>query len=195
MNQRLQSPPRWAESFLERLLPAHVREEIVGDLREEYVESKLPRCGRLRANLWYVRHVLSFLSGALRGSETMGMSLIGSSVLTAIFMLWLARMELVLRHSLYANRIVLDFTYALICLSTVVVQSWPRTFAFFKEIFLRGVGSLLILNGAVIFLRNARAAHFEGFVFLISLLLVAQGGLMLLTLGRSGENKPPQPAK
>jgi hypothetical protein len=67
--------------------------------------------------------------------------------------------------------------------------------AFFKEIFLRGVGSLLILNGAVIFLRNARAAHFEGFVFFISLLLVAQGGLMLLTLGRNGENKPPQPAK
>jgi hypothetical protein len=138
MNKKLQSPPRWAESFLERLLPAHVREEIVGDLREEYVESKLPRYGRLRANLWYVRHVLSFLSGTRRGSKTMGMFLIGSSTLTAIFMLWLACMELVLRHSLYANRIILDFTYALICLSTVVVQSWPRALPSSRKYFFEG---------------------------------------------------------
>jgi len=40
--------------------------------------------------------------------------------------------------------------------------------------------------GVQAFLRNASADHFEGFVFIISLVLVLQGVLMLVTLGRPG---------
>ena len=42
----------------------------------------------------------------------------------------------------------------------------------------------LIGFGVFSFLRNARASHFEGFVFVIAIVLVLQGLLMLLTLGR-----------
>jgi hypothetical protein len=44
--------------------------------------------------------------------------------------------------------------------------------------------AVLIGLGVYSFLRNAHATHFEGFVFIISIVLVVQGGLMLLTLGR-----------
>jgi hypothetical protein len=45
--------------------------------------------------------------------------------------------------------------------------------------------AVLIVYGAQAFFRNARAMHFEGFVFIISLLLMLQGVLMLTTLGRA----------
>lgn len=194
MKKNAQTPPRWAESLLERLSPSHAQDEIVGDLREEYIESMLPRHGRLRANAWYVRQVLSFLPRALRESREMGMLLIGSSVFTTTCMLWLACMELVLRHPLYVNRMALDLAFALLCVATVIVRlfTMPQTLS---EICLRAVSLILILYGANTFFGNARAAHFEGFVFVISLALMLQGVLMLLTLGRTGESKPRQPAR
>ena len=49
MSERNSGPWRWAEGLLERLLPENMRETIVGDLREEFVEAIEPqgeRCGR-----------------------------------------------------------------------------------------------------------------------------------------------------
>lgn len=184
MNANQQSPPRWAENLLERLLPAHTREEIVGDLREEYAEALLPRHGRFGANLRYVRHVLSFLPAAARESRTMGAILIGASIITAICMVWLATMEIVLRHPLYPHRAALDVVLALVCLATILTRLLnPRRTV--GERSLQGIGFLLILFGALAFFQNASAAHFEGFVFIISLLLMLQGLLMLLGLGRT----------
>jgi uncharacterized protein involved in response to NO len=183
MNPNRPMPPRWAENLLEHLLPEHTREDIVGDLREEYAEALLPRYGRFGADLRYVRHVLSFLPAATRESTTMGVILIGVSVITAICMFWLAAMEIVLRHPLYAHRAALDVVLGLVCLATICIRLLhpPRTL---DERSLRGIGFLLILFGALAFFQNAGSAHFEGFVFVISLLLMLQGVLMLLTLGR-----------
>jgi hypothetical protein len=47
------------------------------------------------------------------------------------------------------------------------------------------VAVALIWFGGSSFLRNAHSAHFEGFVFVISLVLVLQGLLMLVTMGRT----------
>jgi hypothetical protein len=45
--------------------------------------------------------------------------------------------------------------------------------------------------GGQAFLRNARAAHFEGFVLVISVALVAQGLLMVVAgIGRKGPSSP-----
>ncbi len=183
MNANRQTPPRWAENLLEHLLPAHAREDIVGDLREEYVEAMLPRYGHFGADLRYVRHVLSFLPAAVRDSRAMGVILIGASIITTICMVWLAAIEIALRHPLYAHRAALDVVLALVCLATICIRLLhpPRTLG---ERSLQGIGFLLILFGALAFFQNASSAHFEGFVFVISLLLVLQGGLMLLGLGR-----------
>jgi hypothetical protein len=55
----LREPPRWATTLLRLILRSSDRESIPGDLLEEYREAILPRCGGLRADLWYVRQVAS----------------------------------------------------------------------------------------------------------------------------------------
>ena len=53
-----------------------------------------------------------------------------------------------------------------------------------SERWLWAAAAALIGLGVFSFLRNARAAHFEGFVFVIAIVLMLQGLLMLITLGR-----------
>ena len=194
MNHKVQGPPRWAEWLLESLLPIKKREEIAGDLREEYVESMLPQRGRFRANLWYARHVLSFLPRALRESSMMGKLLIFVSGFTMICMFWLASMEMKLRHPGFGTRMAMDLCFAVTCLAAFLVRrlAAPRNRS---EASLRAGGFLMMIFGALTFLENARSAHFEGFVFVISLVLVLQGTLMVLTLGRSVESNLNHPTK
>jgi hypothetical protein len=61
MKNELAAPPRWAESILKSLLRPSDRESISGDLLEEYRAVRYPAYGRLRADAWYIKHVLSVL--------------------------------------------------------------------------------------------------------------------------------------
>jgi hypothetical protein len=60
------SPPGWAEAVLRSLLRPTDREAISGDLLEEYRATKQPAVGTLRANAWYIKHVLSLLWRLIR---------------------------------------------------------------------------------------------------------------------------------
>jgi hypothetical protein len=62
------TPPRWAERLLDVFLEPRDRETIAGDLLEEYREVVLPTRGRFRAQLWYVRQVLSLVHGVKLGA-------------------------------------------------------------------------------------------------------------------------------
>jgi hypothetical protein len=53
------NPPDWAEWLLRSVLRPSDRESISGDLLEEYREVRRPALGVLRADLWYVKQVLS----------------------------------------------------------------------------------------------------------------------------------------
>jgi len=53
--------PRWAEAILRSLLRPSDRESISGDLLEEYRAVQYPKNGRLRADVWYLKHVSSVL--------------------------------------------------------------------------------------------------------------------------------------
>src|SRR4029453_10692271 len=55
------NPPRWAEAMLRSLVRPSDRESISGDLLEEYRAARRPTLGALRANIWYIKHVLSVL--------------------------------------------------------------------------------------------------------------------------------------
>src|SRR5438552_18938253 len=50
-------PPELAELILGALLPLDMRETVSGDLLEEYRESRVPKVGEFRADLWYWRQV------------------------------------------------------------------------------------------------------------------------------------------
>ena len=60
-------PPRWAENMLRWVLRERDRETIPGDLLEEYQEVVLPARRRFRANLWYLRQILSFANNVVLG--------------------------------------------------------------------------------------------------------------------------------
>ena len=55
-------PPAWAESVLRLLLPPRNRDSVSGDLLEEYRDVVVPSRGVLRAKLWYVRQLVSFVT-------------------------------------------------------------------------------------------------------------------------------------
>jgi len=113
----------------------------------------------------------------------MGKILFVVSLFTLACACWLAFMETLLRHPGYATRIGVALAIALICAATILVRMLHVSFR--GERWLWAGAAVLIGIGAQAFLRNARAAHFEGFVFIISLVLVLQGLLMLVTLGRA----------
>lgn len=54
------NPPALPQALLHLLLPAEMRESVVGDLLEEYRDSRVPSMGRFRANLWYWKQVFGF---------------------------------------------------------------------------------------------------------------------------------------
>jgi hypothetical protein len=54
------NPPVLPQALLQLLLPVERRESVVGDLLEEYRDSRVPSTGRFRANLWYWKQVFGF---------------------------------------------------------------------------------------------------------------------------------------
>lgn len=192
MSAGIQTPPRWAEVVLERLLAARDRETIVGDLREEYAESIVARRGRLLANLWYLREVWGFPPGFVSRKGLMKRTLVSVSFFTLAAACWLTVMEFVLRHPGFLSRVSISVSIALNSLATIAIlvsKSGAR-----GERWL-WAGALIVIGiGGQAFLRNAWGAHFEGFVFLISAVLLFQGVLMLLCRKSRSRDLPGQPA-
>ena len=94
---------------------------------------------------------------------------------------WLTTMEVILRHPGFVPRACVWGVIAALCLLTAASRSlhlqpksergfWVLAAAFF-------------LFGISAFLQNARAAHFEGYLLVISVLLMVEGLLMIAFLG------------
>jgi hypothetical protein len=54
-------PPAWADVLVSLMVDADDRENVPGDLVEEYCESILPAVGRSRADIWYLRQTLGYV--------------------------------------------------------------------------------------------------------------------------------------
>jgi hypothetical protein len=48
-------PPRWAELVIGLIVPREQKADVLGDLLEEYRDTKIPVLGTRGANRWYVR--------------------------------------------------------------------------------------------------------------------------------------------
>jgi hypothetical protein len=105
-----------------------------------------------------------------------------SSMLTLLCGCWLALMEGLLRHPGFEARAIVAMLIAAAGLATLLVRL--LNLGVRSERWLWAAAAALIGLGVFSFLRNARAAHFEGFVFVIAIVLMLQGLLMLITLGR-----------
>lgn len=54
------NPPALPQAILHLLLPVERCESVVGDLLEEYRDSRVPSGGRFRASVWYWKQVFGF---------------------------------------------------------------------------------------------------------------------------------------
>jgi hypothetical protein len=90
MKSKQPSPPRWAEAMLRSLLRPADRESIPGDLLEEYRAVKRPLLGALRANIWYLEHVLSVVWHLIRPCALVLIGIIILRVLLRVSGEWFA---------------------------------------------------------------------------------------------------------
>jgi len=182
-----EAPPRWLESVLRWCLTERDRETISGDLLEEYREEMLPRLGQLRADIWYMRQLVSFLLVRSFGGSAISASLAWMSMFTALAGVWLAIMEQVLKHPGHAERSVLAVFVVIEALATILVLICLSLARFRVIVQLSAVA--VVLAGASALIRTIDAPHFEGFVFLIGSALIVQGALAIVALGRAVPRK------
>ena len=79
------NPPRLAQMILHSALRPRDAESIAGDLLEEYRAVRRPSLGQLRADAWYVRHVLSV---AVRPVWPFALALVAVKLVLAAFALF-----------------------------------------------------------------------------------------------------------
>ncbi len=115
------------------------------------------------------------------------------SVLSLACACWLAVMETLLKHPGYMARIVTALAIFFICAATILARMLHAGLRCERWLWL-GAAALIWIGGYAFF-RNAQSAHFEGFVFVISLILLLQGLMMLATLGwtRGSRARPLDP--
>src|SRR5579862_5094910 len=165
-----QGPPQWLDSLLLRCLPGGDRETVSGDLLEEYREVRLAQLGRLRADLWYLRQLLSFLIVRSFGASPMRASLTWMCVVTALAGAWLAVMENILRHPGFAGRSAIAACIVLQGIATVLFLMLHGR-SVFRVLVLAGALGIAVVGAAAV-IRILNAPHFEGFVLLIGAALV-----------------------
>jgi hypothetical protein len=177
------APPRWLERMLLWCVPARDRGTISGDLLEEYREEQVPRLGSMRANVWYLRQSISFVSVRSVGGPPMRTALTCMSVFTAVAGVWLAVMENLLKHAGYAQRSAIAACIVIQGLATVLwLVRDGRTI--FRTLILAGAVGVVLLGASAI-KRILAAPHFEGFVLLIGSALIVQGVLAFVVVLRS----------
>jgi len=170
-------PPQWLERMLQCCLSRRDRETISGDLLEEYREEQVPRFGRMRANVWYLRQSISFLSVRSLGGPPMKAALTCMSIFTAAAGVWLAVMENILKHAGHGERTAVAVCIAIQGLATLLVLLVNGRLIF-RALVLMGALAAAIL-GVTAIKRTLDAAHFEGFVLLIGSALIVQAVLKL----------------
>ncbi len=174
-------PPLWMERILRFLLQPRDRETICGDLFEEFREEKVPSLGRARAEVWYMRQVLSFFP------QKFGWILTGFCLFTMASGCWLGMMDLVLRHPGYAQQewiAVLIVGQAAVTLAALYL----RRLLLLRPLAMVGCAAIAWLAGRALWLAIT-GVNFEGYILLISLGLLAQAALTVLIL----PGLPPSP--
>lgn len=183
----LEAPPRWLERLLTLCLSPRDRETISGDLLEEYREEQVPQLGSLRANVWYLRQSISFLSARSCGGPLMRAALTWVSVFTVASGIWLAVMEHSLKHAGYAGRMGIAACIAIQGLATLLFVVLSRRAILGACVF---VGSVVVgLLGLSAITRILDGGHFEGFALLIGSALVAQSLLTIAVALRARNEK------
>ena len=168
------TPPRWLEKLLIVSLPPSRREDIPGDLREEFHARSLQG---VSANFWYIRQVAGLLGRQFYSGGKMRTLLLTVCAFTLLACCWLTAMENILRHPGYASRMMMDglLGAASLVVGLIVLLLADTGWRWLALAAALGAGTV----GVSAIVRNARAAHFEGFVLIIGSALFLQAALAI----------------
>ena len=170
-------PPRWMEAILLLTLPPRDRETIAGDLHEEYQAERLPQSGRVRADLWYARQLLSFLPHHTAAVFADHPALMLLCSFTGLCGLWLGAMSLRLRHPGFVESEMISLIIVLQAAMTLIALCY-RPVTLFRRLTTCGTLGLAWLAWKAM-IGTVQGAHFEGYILLIAILLLVQAGLTM----------------
>ena len=171
------APPRWLESLLTSALPPSRRDDITGDLSEEFHARSMRGSPAI---LWYTRQVAGLLGRQLYSGGKMRTLLLTVCGFTLLACLWLTTMESVLRHPGYPSRMILDALLGAGSLAIGLIVLFLATTSWRWLALAAALGAAAV--GAAAIVRNARADHFEGFVLVIGTAFCVQAVLSLWVL-------------
>ena len=185
----IKTPPRVLEQLLLILLPARDRETVSGDLMEDYREDKLPRLGRVRANYWYLRQVVSFLPNSIQEGALMKRALTMMCWFGMITGAWLGVMENILRHQGYEIRTLVAMCIVAQGVATLIWLALRAGVVFGAILAVGAVGMIWLGTSSI--RKMLTSPHFEGFVVIVGMTLVLQG-FATLVMFLTTRNRPVQ---
>ncbi len=174
------------EQILLLVLASEQRETISGDLYEEFVH-RASQAGRTRASLWYARQVVSFVPGRVRSALSQRFALTAFCAFTAMSGLWLGLIDLYLHRPGYLGREAIAATIVGEAALTLTALYLPRRRPL-RVLAMLGCAAILYLAGKAA-IGVVTGQHFEGYILLIALALIAQSVLTFATL--TGDDRRP----
>jgi hypothetical protein len=179
-------PPQWMQSLLTHILKARDRESIPGDLLEEYQEERLPRLGRARADLWYIRQILSLAFFQAFKGGPMKRSLICLCFLTLAASVCFGVMEIFLRQKtvLYHPGSDVRIIWAIMLATASIITILYLVLPGYRLLrILLSLGAVAMLSfGISAILVVIRSIHFEVYFLLYGVALILQLTLAILAL-------------
>jgi hypothetical protein len=169
------TPPLFLQHIVLALLSPRDQETVAGDLLEAYAERRGSHAA-LSANLWYGRQALSLVPRAAAAAYGRTPALVFICCFTALCGAWLGTMDILLHHHnlLYHESIAgLIVGQALLTMLTLPL----RRVLGFRIAAILGAAAIAWLGGNAL-VAVARGDHsFEGYILIISILLIIQAGL------------------
>jgi hypothetical protein len=174
------------QSLLTHILKARDRESIPGDLLEEYQEERLPRLGRARADLWYIRQILSLAFFQAFKGGPMKRSLICLCFLTLAASVCFGVMEIFLRQKtvLYHPGSDVRIIWAIMLATASIITILYLVLPGYRLLrILLSLGAVAMLSfGISAILVVIRSIHFEVYFLLYGVALILQLTLAILAL-------------
>lgn len=140
---------------------------VAGDLLEEFREERVPKVGRMRAEFWYARQIISII---WHGTPSGLLSLCLLSVLCAG---WLCLMELRLQHRGFVSRSSMDSLFLVQALLAPLAVLARRSAQWLRLITYALTGWVLIYAVTAVY-GDLSSPHFEGYALVAGILFITQ---------------------
>lgn len=156
---------------------------VVGDLLEEFREERVPKVGRMRAEIWYARQIISIIWHGIPSG------LLILCLLSSLCAGWLCLMELRLQHRGFVSRSYMDSLFLVQALLAPLAVPAQRSAGWLRSITYALTGLVLIYAVAAVY-GDLSNPHFEGYALVAGILFIMQSVATYIALIRKNPESP-----